>query len=165
MMESPRRFASSTCSVGTQVHRPKHWIAAADAAWNDVQIREQSRVSLALERLHEFDHRVVLRDEGVSRLLPQPLEDACDGRVFEVLRHHGEGEAAKAPDLADQFKVAESAASPTPRRFDAPFRLRSRIGDVDDEMFLPRLLGQLCRPEEIDERCAQRPGRILARCV
>jgi hypothetical protein len=91
---------------------------------------------LTLERLHEFDHGIVLRDEGVARLLTQALEDASDGRVFKILRHHRERETAKAPDLADQFKVAEMRRHPHGTVF-MRLRLCFRIGDVDDEMLLP----------------------------
>jgi hypothetical protein len=73
---------------------------------------------------------------------------------LKILRHHSEREAAKAPDLADQLKVAEMRRHPHGTVF-VRLRLCFRIGDVDDEMLLPGVRRELGRPEEVEKRAGE----------
>lgn len=67
------------------------------AARLHIQVRQQPRVALALQRLHQPQHRALLGDDRVPRVLTQAFENARQRRVFEVLRHHRKFKIPKAP--------------------------------------------------------------------
>ena len=120
-------------------------------AWNDVQIREQPGMSLTLERFDEFDHRVLLRDDGVAGVLAQLGEEPGESGVFEVLRHHGEGETAEAPDHAHQLEVAEMRGDPHTAGA-ACLVLDFWLRDVDVKEGLPVVLREPGGPEQVQKR-------------
>jgi hypothetical protein len=83
-------------------------------------------------------------------MLAQPLEDACDGWVFKVLRHHGEFEAAKAPDHAHKLEVAEVWCHPHSAGLP---RLLLILGlwQMKGEKLLPSLRREPRGPEQVEE--------------
>ena len=107
-------------------------------------------MALALQRFDEFDHRIFLRDDRVAAVLAQFFEEAREGRIFEVLCHHGEGKAAEAPHLADELEISEVRCHPHATGF-TRLRLDVRLRDVDVEKGLPVVFREPRGPEEIEE--------------
>ncbi len=120
------------------------------AARFDVQIRQQSRVALTLQRFHQLQHRIVLRNDRVPGMLTQLFENGGEGSILEILCHDRERHASEAPDQTDELEIAEVRSHP-----DSPGLTRLCLScgviQANAHMFLPVFRSQGRGPEEVEK--------------